>query len=556
MFETSSAAKDLAELYKQSVERPVISSVFSGVYQRMPNDTDFSVFKGHGVQGYNLAYIGNRFAYHRSTDSLAAIDHDAIERLARHALALTVNLASRNPDSIKDGAGVFFDVGNLFVVVMSLNIAEVSAVSTLLLSVLLLVSRLGQTGGDHGNTFRLLAIVGLGLTGSLALAKLIGWLLTVTLTFPTPWIAHPGPSIIGFIALGCAVALLTIALIPSGSSVADVLLTIAAFDSLLSVFTVFILPEASYLFLFPGVSLLLAAMVPIIGILNFHLARLVLFVIPSAVSLAVWLGIMRFAYDAMGLALMPLLSFAMSAIVIHSAGAVVKLVPHVKRIGYASLFAVAAAAFAIALTLEPYSAQKAAPFNILYHQDLTDHSARWLAVAPPSFRSRIAGPLEWSSDRFLPFPWSRELDQAFVARADDYNLGSARLEVGRVVWEAQNLSVELKVVPLVESQTVRLALPPTARLAAMHVEETVMPPLYDRVLRRHNGWRVYSFPATPLHGLRLKLDLVGGEAPWCYLITEWSGIPNVDKTSSVRPENGAPFNDGDGSIVTRLVKFH
>jgi hypothetical protein len=90
----------------------------------------------------------------------------------------------------------------------------------------------------------------------------------------------------------------------------------------------------------------------------------------------------------------------------------------------------------------------------------------------------------------------------------------------------------------------------------MHVEETVMPPLYDRVLRRHNGWRVYSFPATPLHGLRLKLDLVGGEAPWCYLITEWSGIPNADKNSYVRPENGAPFNDGDGSIVTKLVKFH
>jgi hypothetical protein len=292
-----------------------------------------------------------------------------------------------------------------------------------------------------------------------------------------------------------------------------------------------------------------------LNLVNSYVARLLLLVIPSMVSFAVWLGLMRFAYDAMGLTLMPLISFAMFAIVIHSAGALVNVVPQVKRVGYASSFAVAGSAFVIAFTLEPYSVQKAAPFNILYHQDLTHHSARWLAVAPPSFRSGMAGPLEWSSDRFLAFPWSRELDQAFVARADDYDLGGARLETGRVVRQAEHVSVELKVVPVAESQTVRLAVPPTVLLSTMQVEGTVMPPLYERVLRRHNGWRVYSFPATPLHGLNLKLNFVGGEAPWCYLITEWVGVPNAHKINYVRGENGAPFNDGDVSIVTKLIKF-
>jgi hypothetical protein len=555
MFETSSAAKDLAELYKKSVDRPVISSVFSGVYQRMPNDTDFSVFKENGVQGYNLAYIGNRFAYHTSADSLAAVDPNTVELLARHALALTVNLASIDPGSIKDGDGVFFDVGNRFVVVMSSQTVEASVLITLLISVLMLVSRLGQTAGGYRFTLKLFAIVGFGLTASLALAVLISWVLTVTLTFPTPWIAYPGPSIIGFIVVGFAMALLTIAMFPLELSVADMLLTIATFDSLLSVFTVFILPEASYLFLFPGVTLLLAAIASLLNLLNSYLVRLFVLVMPSAVSFVVWLGIMRFAYDAMGLTLMPLVSFGISAIVIHSSGVLMKVAAHVKRIGYASSFAVAGSAFVIALTLEPYSAEKAAPFNILYHQDLTDHSARWLAVAPPSLRSGIAGPLEWSSDRFLPFPWSRALDQAFVARAVDYELGGATLEIGRLVRQGENLSVELKVVPIAESQTVRLALPPTAQLSTMHVEGIIMPPLYQRVLQRHDGWRVYSFPATPLHGLTLKLDFAGGEAPWCYLITEWDGVPNADKIKHVRLKNGAPFNDGDATIVTQLIKF-
>jgi hypothetical protein len=63
MFETGSANDWSISLYGRAVPRPISNSIFYLVYKLLPNDTDFTVFKAAGYQGFNL---GERPARHAS----------------------------------------------------------------------------------------------------------------------------------------------------------------------------------------------------------------------------------------------------------------------------------------------------------------------------------------------------------------------------------------------------------------------------------------------------------------------------------------------------------
>src|SRR5581483_9439772 len=62
MFETGDASGWLIDKYAASAKRPLANSLLSTVYKLMPNDTDLSVFKAHGLQGLNFAY-GEHVSY-------------------------------------------------------------------------------------------------------------------------------------------------------------------------------------------------------------------------------------------------------------------------------------------------------------------------------------------------------------------------------------------------------------------------------------------------------------------------------------------------------------
>ena len=59
MFETGSANDWAMRLYEHAVPHPITNSIYYTVYKRLPNDTDFSVFKAAGYQGLNFAIIGD-----------------------------------------------------------------------------------------------------------------------------------------------------------------------------------------------------------------------------------------------------------------------------------------------------------------------------------------------------------------------------------------------------------------------------------------------------------------------------------------------------------------
>ena len=49
MFETSQQSEELVQLFARASAHPVSNSAMGAVYDALPNDTDFTVFKRAGI---------------------------------------------------------------------------------------------------------------------------------------------------------------------------------------------------------------------------------------------------------------------------------------------------------------------------------------------------------------------------------------------------------------------------------------------------------------------------------------------------------------------------
>ena len=94
MFQTSARNAGLMRLYAHSAGAPAANSLSGLVYAAMPNDTDFTIAKAHGVQGFNLAFMGRPFDYHAASATPASLDQGSLQHMGDQALGLARALAA------------------------------------------------------------------------------------------------------------------------------------------------------------------------------------------------------------------------------------------------------------------------------------------------------------------------------------------------------------------------------------------------------------------------------------------------------------------------------
>src|SRR5579863_4228033 len=109
MFETGTANTWLMHMYRSAIARPLTNSLYYVVYKLLPNDTDYTVFKAAGYQGFNFAYIGNVGRYHTPLDNAANVDASSIQHQGDNALAALLALANIPTWDPSPGESVFFD---------------------------------------------------------------------------------------------------------------------------------------------------------------------------------------------------------------------------------------------------------------------------------------------------------------------------------------------------------------------------------------------------------------------------------------------------------------
>jgi hypothetical protein len=104
MFQTGTDSGELIRLYAGVARQPTANSAAAAIYQRMPNDTDFTHALRKGLPGLNFAFIDDQLAYHTPLATPEHLNPGSLQNLGDQALPVVRALATgaalpaRSPD--------------------------------------------------------------------------------------------------------------------------------------------------------------------------------------------------------------------------------------------------------------------------------------------------------------------------------------------------------------------------------------------------------------------------------------------------------------------------
>lgn len=116
MFETSDRNGWLIKNFGQAASHPVANSLSYEIYKRLPNDTDFTIFRRAGFSGLNFAFIDGLGYYHTSQDSIQNLDPGSLQHQGDYLVELTRQFGNEVSNDPRPANVVYFDVlGKIFV---------------------------------------------------------------------------------------------------------------------------------------------------------------------------------------------------------------------------------------------------------------------------------------------------------------------------------------------------------------------------------------------------------------------------------------------------------
>jgi hypothetical protein len=311
MFETGSANAWLMELYRRAVLHPATNSVQYLVYKLLPNDTDFTVFKAAGYQGFNFAYVDGVAHHHSAIDSFENADAGSIQHQGENALATVLALANTPLQQPPAGEAVFFDVFGFFVAAWPAAWMLPLASLTLLLALINAIrfmragtAPIRQLGWAIGGW---LAAVLLSAIAGLALLWLLRYLNTIPIGTGLSWIAYPVPLECTFLLLALIVLAGVSQLLARRAGVHAGLIANGLLNAALAVLLALKAAVAGFLFLLPAaVATVTTLLVRADGGADSVRARLAVW-LPVWVSTAVLLLVFWPLYSALGDRALPML---------------------------------------------------------------------------------------------------------------------------------------------------------------------------------------------------------------------------------------------------------
>jgi hypothetical protein len=277
------------------VPHPRTSSVFPTIYEYLPNDTDFSVFKRRGVAGFNFAFIGSPANYHTPRDNLAHLSDASLQHHGENALATVRALANADLGAPRPrGNAVFFDLLGFCIVGWPAAWGlPLSVVPFLLLAVAVvrLRRRALLTAGGLARGF----LAGLAVVVLAALAGFVASIVLQAAGVRTLWPAH-GTALQ---AVYWVLALAVVLLVGRGFRRTGFLgLWLGGWLvwAMLGLITALLVPGASYLFIVPTWFAALATLFLSAG----DGTKPWIAILPALAASIVWFPLLILFYDGLG----------------------------------------------------------------------------------------------------------------------------------------------------------------------------------------------------------------------------------------------------------------
>lgn len=260
MFETGPGTGGaLLRRFARHDPRPLAASYSYDVYRRLPNDTDFTLFKARDVPGFNFAFIHDSAKYHSRFDTPENLSRASLQHHGDHVLSLARHFADADDltDLPRSGPSTYFALPGIGLVIYPSSWALLFAGLVLLIVIALWVLGLRRgpltvRGSLGAVLLTLVSVVVAVLVGGFLHRLLAGFL------GATPdRLALPGIYLLGLILLVVGLVALGVLRFHHGT-LADRLAGLAAVWSLLAVATALAIPSTSYLMTWPAAGLALA----------------------------------------------------------------------------------------------------------------------------------------------------------------------------------------------------------------------------------------------------------------------------------------------------------
>jgi len=527
MFETSAGNARLVRELRR-LDHPAAASFGYEVYKRMPNDTDFTVFKRAGMAGLNFAFIHGATAYHTAQDSLARLDRDSLQHQGEMALELSRRLAGGGLEGYGEaGDAVFFNLPGVFVTYPQgrvLPLALLLAVAT----VLLLVAGLRR---------RRLAIgpLLLGLVVHLLGAVVLGLLLVVVasrLLMRSPysfalWNGWTSTSLY-LLALALVGAAVTVLVHRWASRKLDAASLMASGLVLWLVPTLLVslvAPGASYLFALPLIFAIPAAALWLArtsgeseSVTPGQLATLALV---SAASALLWAPALALIGVALGSPAALVIGLFVFLILMGLLAPVLELLRGLRR-----WWVVPGAALALGLILivavrlaSRFDADNRRPNSLFYLLDAEEGSASWMSFnrAPDSWTRQFLtdAPERASRPEILGFPIP-----ILRSSAQPAPLGGPEVTLVTEQEASDVRTLEVRITAPFTAHSLRVALEPRAEIRALTVGG-------QRVEPDSRRGPTLVFSAPPASGLELSVEMTGGSPLEVEVVGQRYGLPDL-----------------------------
>jgi hypothetical protein len=555
MFETGSANRWLMNLYAHAVARPLANSVYYAVYKLLPNDTDFTVFKGAGFQGFNFAFIGDVAHYHTPLDDTAHADAGSLQQQGDNALSTLLALANAGPQPPPGGEAVYFDLFGRTLVQIPQSWALPGALIELLLTLiagaqLLRLRWLSLPALLWG----LAALAGALLIGAAAAAALMSVLrATGTLSaggasaeVAYPWALESGFASLAFFITAVIGARLARRAGFWGLSCAATLLCV-----LLAVALARWLPGASYLALLPALAALLAlsvrlALMP--ALRSDHPAGTGLIgLLPCVVSFVLALPLALPLYSALGGDGLPLLAL----LVIYSSFGLMALVSVAGHGLQRTLIGVTglclAGALIVATLLPRYSSESPQRLNLEYQLDADTQHAQWIA-------DPVAGSLPTLLRQAAPFVRSAQSPAAggmpaWVTVAPMLAMPGPLLAIMSDERRGTRRHFRIHVSSPRAAPIIALAYAPEAQLTALRLTAGAAP-VTALPRRLRNGWSRLRLFGVPPEGVDLSFDAAASAFDVQVTDASYGLPPQARFLRQARARTAVASQDGDVTLVT------
>jgi hypothetical protein len=565
LFEISGNG-DIVRALASAIPRPVTSSLFFSIYRRMPNDTDFSVWRLR-ARGANFAFLGDISNYHTALDRFDTTSSGTMQQEGEGALGMIRALADARDEGTRETRpaapptetnAVWFDVLAAHVVrwdgVWTTPLA-CAGVALVALAIAL------QIRGGRTRIAR--AVFGIGLLPvATAGAALIGFAIVRALTSmgitPAPWTANAPWIVAATCVAGVAVA--TFAIAPfaraedhggpreparglglwSGTWL---------FFAIAGAVSAWAAPGASYLFIVPSIA---AGLAGIAGVrLEPYRALMLMCAVPLVVCLLLFSPILILLYDAIGLPGTPLCA-GLTALLTSALGPLIVWMPSSARTRTAAALAsLALALCTIAAGSAPFSAEVPSRANVLVEQDevrariVVDAtwSGRSWGVVPPAMQAAMG-----SDAHDVPhWPWA-----PYTVLAADTPRSAAEAPTLKVLAtedRSGRREMQLRLVSGRSARTLTLLVSPEADARILRVHESLYA---DAPLA--TGWHGVRVTGVPADGVTIVVEAAGAPIELTVL-DETPGAPSAAHVTSARPETATPTQRGDITILSRKVRL-